>query len=84
MGVYNSPTKGGPPTKELTKKSLDLMVVGFDRTLSLRHAALHAGETPYHLKTWLARGQEDAEAEKDTIYAKLFFGVGKKLVGGLL
>jgi hypothetical protein len=84
MGVYNSPTAGGRPvgsTKVLTKKAADLMVVGFERTLSLRHAALHAGETPYHLRTWITQGQEDAESGKDTLCAQLFFSVGKKLSG---
>lgn len=83
MGVYNSPSGAGrhPGTKELTKEAVDLMVEGFELTLSLRHAALHAGETPYHLKTWISQGQQDAQEEIDTIYAQLFFAVGKKLAG---
>lgn len=84
-GIANMDVRPNPPgrpegtDKKLTHDVSLKIADAFNKTLIVKHASLIAGETPYHVRRWLAEGQADAQNCIDSDSAQLFFLVGKTL-----
>lgn len=77
--IANSPGRPKGTKKALTEEILLKLQEGFQKSIVLKHAALYAGETPYHVDDWLKTGEDDANHQISSIYSQLFLSVGQNL-----